>query len=160
MGTFEDIALINTGIYETLLPADSELAIYSQNYDAISEGIINLPLYQVYWQNGTVGAAVDRATYRGGVRISDLTFHVDLFVDARSHSDKIFSAIFPLLNSIDEILASQDTKPYFGVLTADGNPLIKSYQYSYERATFVYEQGTDVNRQYPGVRFIINTRVF
>lgn len=160
MATFEDIALINTAIYETLLPADSELALYSQNYDAISEGIVNLPLFQVYWQNGTVGSATDRATYGAGVRISDLVFHVDLYVDARNHSDKIFVSMFPLLNAIDEILSSQDRKPYFGLTRADGTPIIKSYQYSYERATFSYETGTDVNRQYPGIRFIINCRVF
>lgn len=156
--TFEDIANINTAIYDTLKTVDPELLLYSQNYNDLREGVANFPMFQVYWQSGTVGSATDRYTYTAGLRISDLVFHVDLFADTRAQSDNIFGAIFPLLQKIDQKLSEQNTKPYFGLVRTDGEYVIKSYQYSYERATFTYEQGDGVT--YPGVRFVINVRVF
>lgn len=162
--TFEGIEQVNTGILTSLqtdlnaLVADNELEqIYFQNYSDLSEGIANVPLIQVYWQGHTTPDSIDRHTFRGGIKQIDATFHIDLYLDNRSNIDQIFPQMFPLLNAIDKTLQSQDTKPYFGV----SKDVLKAFSIvSAERATFQYETSSDTSRSYPGVRFVISTRLF
>jgi hypothetical protein len=154
MADFELIADINTSIHDSLRVCDEELQKYSKNYDEIPEGIANLPLLMTYWVSKDTGEANDRATFRGGVRITDLVFFVDLYLDQRYASDQIFPQMFPLIDKIDGVLESFNEKPYFA------NTAIKSYHYRAEHATFDYEGNDQSTHKYPGVRWTIDIRVF
>lgn len=162
--TFEAIEQINTGILTQLqtdldlLVANSELEkVYYQDYSDLSEGIANTPLIQVYWQGHTTPDSIDRHTFRGGVKQLDAVFHIDLYLNNRANIDQIYPQMFPLLNAIDKTLQSQNEKPYFGV----SKDVLKAFSIvSAERATFQYETSSDTVRQYPGVRFVISTRIF
>lgn len=151
---FQEIEGIHQALYDTLIVADEELEKYSKNYDEIPEGIKNTPLLIISWANQVTGNATDRATFRAGVRITDITFYCDLYLSQRSWSYKIFPETYRLLNKIEQVLIAQEVKPYFGLDT------IKSYQWSVERATFEYESNDQTTHQYPGVRFTINVRLF
>lgn len=157
---FQEIAGINTAIYETLIEGDSELEKYSKNYDAITEGLINAPALVIYWANSNTGDATDRFTFRAGLRVQDYTFYADLYLDKRAFSDKIFVQMYDLFDKIEQRLLAQTVKPYFGLVDDDNNPIIKSYHYRSERVTFEYEGNDGSNANYPGVRFTLDIRVF
>lgn len=151
---FQEIEGINTAIYTTLKEADDELKKYSQNYDDLSEAIKNTPMLQIYWQSLDNPSATDRSTFGGGERIQDLTFYVDLYLDQRSHVDKIFKQKFNLMNKIEKVFNAQNRKPYFGLAT------IKSFHWRVERSTFEYGGVDGQSFNYPGVRYTLDIRIF
>lgn len=157
---FAEIALINTAIHDTLKLADDELAKYSQNFDQIEEGMLNTPALQTYWVNSNTGDATDRATFRGGMRIQDYLFNVDLYLDQRAFSDTVYTQMFDLFDKIEQVFLAQNTKPYFGLVDDNDNPIIKSFHVRTERATFEYEGNDGTVSLYPGVRFSLDIRVF
>lgn len=157
---FAEIALINTAIHDTLKLSDDELAKYSQNFDQIEEGMLNTPALQTYWVNSNTGDATDRATFRGGLRVQDYLFNVDLYLDKRAFSDVIYVQMFELFDKVEQVLLAQLVKPYFGLVDDEGKPIIKSYHYRAERATFEYEGNDGTVSLYPGVRFSLDIRVF
>jgi len=151
---FQEIEGVNTAIYDTLKVSDSELEKYSQNYDDISEAIKNTPMLQIYWQGLDHPSSTDRNTFGGGERIQDLTFIVDLYLDKRAHVDKIFKQMYPLMNKIEQVFNAQNRKPYFGLAT------IKSFHWRAERATFEYGATDGTGEMYPGVRYMLDIRIF
>lgn len=151
---FEEIENINTAIFDTLIQADSELLKYSQNYDTIESGIVNTPMLQVYWQGFNTGDATDRATFGAGLRLTDFVFNVDLYLDQLAFHNQSLIQTYTIMNRVHTVLVAQRRKPYFGLDT------IKSYHYRADRSLFEYGQIEGSTKQFPGVRFTLDIRVF
>lgn len=151
---FQSLEGISQAIYDTLRNSDDELAKYSQHFDNITEAIKNTPMLQIYWQSMDNPSSTDRSTFRGGMRINDTLFYVDLYLDQRAHIDKVFKQMYPLMDRIEQVFIAQDVKPYFGLDT------IKSFHWRVERATFEYGGVDGQTWQYPGVKFTLDIRLF
>lgn len=124
----------------------------TQSYDELTESVEDLPLLQVYPENGAQdpGGATDRTTFRGGVRQTEFTIHADYYAAARGTS--IGEEMGRLVNGIDaitDVLEGQDEKPYFGLVG------IQAFSWRWDRVTFDY-----AGVAYVGARFAIVVRVF
>lgn len=145
------IAQICDAIEETLGAATG--ITRSESYDELTEGIHDLPMLQVYPENGNQDAftSTDRTTFRGGVRQTSLMIHADLYAQQRAHIGEDMKKLVDSIDAITDVFEAQDTKPYFGL---DG---IKAFRWRWERVTFVYG---DPQSNYVGARFFIEVRVF
>jgi hypothetical protein len=142
------IAQINTAIRDALAGVNVKEA---QDYNEITENIVNWPLLQVYWESleQDPTTSTERSTFTAGVRQTDLVYHVDLYTSRRAHSKQILADMYPLIDEVTAVFEAQDSAPFFGL---DG---VKAFSFSAQRAIFEY-----ANEQYNGVRWILNIRVF
>ncbi|MBK8023517.1 MAG: hypothetical protein IPK19_19310 [Chloroflexi bacterium] len=139
------IAAINTAIAETLGGAAG--IARAQDAGDLSEGVIDLPAVQVYWQGSTT--ALDRVTFGAGVRQTRLTFHADVYARQRSHLGEDMAKVLVLAEAVQTVLEAQGRPPFFGLAG------IRDLRWSAERATFDYGGAA-----YAGVRFVIEVGVF
>lgn len=135
---------------ETTLATVAKIDV-TQSFDELSDGIHDRFLLQVYPNSGNADAMgrTDRATFKGGRRVTMHTIHCDIHVGPASD---IGQDMGDTVNVIDEVwnkLEEQDEKPYFG---EDG---IQSWSWRYNYATFQY-----ANYQTRGVRFYIDVWTF
>jgi len=125
----------------------------SESYDELTEGIHDFPMLQVYPEVGTQdpSGGTDRTTFKGGVRQTEFTIHVDYYARQRSHIGEDMSALVDGIDALQNVFEAQDTKPYFAL---DG---IRAFKWSWSRAVFTYG---DPNVSYIGARFVLIIRVF
>jgi len=137
---------------ETTLSAATGLT-YTQSYNELKEGVNDLPLVQVYWEdsNQDPGGTNDRTTMKAVVRQTDVSIYCDLYAAPRNEIGQNMATLLPLVDAIQDELEKQRTKPYFGLVG------LKAYHWSARRTTFQY---TDPMRLYVGARFILTFKVF
>ena len=125
----------------------------SESYDELTEGIHDFPMLQVYPEAGTQdpGGGTDRTTFRGGVRQTEFTIHVDYYARQRSHIGEDMSALVDGIDALQNVFEAQDTKSYFGLAG------IRAFKWSWSRAVFTYG---DPNVSYMGARFVLTIRIF
>ena len=125
----------------------------TQSYDELTEGVNDVPMLQVYPENGNQDPSgnTDRTTFKAGVRQTMLTIHADYYAHQRVHIGEDMAALVSGIDALTDIFEAQDTKPYFGL---EG---IQAFSWSWQRVTFQYG---DPQYSYVGARFIINVRVF
>lgn len=143
------IAQINTAIKNTLDNMASLAA--SQDYNELSEGIVDWPMLQVYWQStdGDDRSGIQQTTFRGGVRRKHFVFHADVFAAQRAHLDQDMTAVLTAAEELTTLLEAQDTLPYFGLAG------IRAYRWTVTRVNIV-----DGDSTFPGVRGVIELWVF
>lgn len=139
---------------EAALSAATGLS-HSQAFDELSEALVDLPMLQVYPEDGTLDIATnnDRSTFQAGVRQTAFTILADLYARQRGAGiGEEMGALVPLIDAILDVVRAQDTKPYFALedLQAFG-PV------TFRRVSFVYG---DLQTSYIGARFTIPVRVF
>ena len=137
---------------ETTLGAATGIS-YSQTFSELKEGIIDVPLLQVYPESirQDAGTQTDRTTFGAGVRQTEVIVHADLYARQRKHLGEDMAALVPLIDATQNKLEEQDRQPYFGL---DG---IKAFSWSAQRVIFNYG---DPQVGYVGTRFILVLRVF
>lgn len=147
---------ICNAIETTLAPAIT----YTQSYNELSEGMADTPRLQVYPNSGTTippQNTTDRTTFRAVVRQTQLEIYADLYATTRSEIGEDMAILIPLIEVVIAEIEKQDTKPYFGLFDAGGEPAIKAFSWSWQRVTFQYN---DPMTYYIGARFIFSLRVF
>lgn len=124
-----------------------------QTAQNMTESIPETPLLQVYPERGSTdsGSSSDRASFRAGIRRTDVTIFADLYARQRSDISTDLRAAFELFDEIERHLIDQQVKPYFGL------PEIKSFNWQWERVTFEYG---DPNLPYVGIRITFMVKVF
>lgn len=124
---------------------------YTQSIDEITEGMVDMPAIQVYWEALTQdpGGGTDRRTMVGGKRVTVITIHVDLYAEQRAHVGQNLQTATDLVDAINDVFEQQDTKPYFGL---DG---IQAFQWNATRAIFDY-----AGHSFMGTRFVLTVTVF
>ena len=143
------IAAINSGILATLATAAID-DLTTQDYDAISENINDLPLLRVYFDHGQSDYtdAVDRTTFGKGVVQTHLVFFVDIWAAQRSFLSENMAAVITVTDAIWDVLDAQITS-FFGVAA------IKEFHFNAQRVRT--EEG---NNKYLGTRFTLEIYVF
>lgn len=140
---------INTAIADTLSNASG--LSFSQDFDELSEGIVDTPLLQIYW-TGTqtdVENEADRTTFGKGVAQARMTFHADLYATQRSDIGDDMSILLPLVDAIHDTLDDQKTT-LFGLATIKVLENWQSSMVIFDYATF----------SFVGARFVISIRTF
>lgn len=129
----------------TTIGAATEVDVV-QSYDDLTEGIHDRNLLQVYPNSGNADAMgrTDRASFKGGVRVSAHIIHCDIHVAPASEIGQDMAETVAMIDSVWNKLEEQDVKPYFGQAG------IQAWSWRYNYATFVY--GAVENR---GVRFYV-----
>lgn len=146
-----DIDQVCDDIATTLGAATGIAAVDS--YGELQEGVPDVPYMQVYPEEGSTDATGDgdRSTFRGGVRVTETAFNVDVYCRQRSNLDQDMKAVVDAQRAVQAKLEEQRTKPYFG------NSSIKGFSWTWRRAAFQPE-GSD--RVYAGLRFVVRVRQF
>ena len=126
----------------------------SQSHDELTEGIHDLPMLQVYPENGyqDAGGATERTTFGGAgnpVRQTEFTIHADYYARQRSHIGEDMAALVDGIDALQNVLEGQDQKPYFDLVG------IKAFSWRWDRVTFIY-----ASEDYVGARFALTVRVF
>lgn len=142
-------AQINDALTTTLGAAAS--LIRSQSYDELTEGMADTPTMQIYFEEWASDPTTtdDRHTFRGGGRVTEILYHVDVYVNQSANIGEDMARIAITVDEIIAILQSQNVKPYFGL---DG---IKAFRWRCVRAVFNY-----ADADYRGVRFYLTIIVF
>jgi hypothetical protein len=137
---------------ETTLAA-ATLAMRTQSYDGLTEGMNDVPTLQVYPDGGNQDAqyATDRTTFKAGTRQTSITIFADYYARQRSQLGEDMKALVDGIDAITDVFEAQDTTPYFG-LTG-----IKNFHWSWQRVAFTY---ADETIKYMGARFTIVLRVY
>lgn len=143
------ITEITQAIADTLSAAqDVNIA---QALEAITEGIQDAPLLQVYHEHEDTDPSGEthQTTFKGGVQQSHQIYYVDCYARQRAHIGHDMAAVAALTEAVRAVLAAQKPKPYFGL---EG---IQSLRWEANRVQFEYAAV-----KYAGVRFEIEIRVF
>ena len=121
-------------------------------YDA-TESIPETPLFQVYpdSKNTDSQSNSDRASFKAGIRRSDMVVIIDLYARQRSMIGEDLLACFQLLDEIEIALENEQTKPYFGL------PGVQGFSWRWERQTFEYG---DQKLPYVGARIYLTLKFF
>lgn len=139
------IATLCNAIETTLATAVSDIE-RTQSYDELTEGIMDLPLLQVYpteW-------SASRMTFKGGVQISPIVFRADLYAMQRGPDiGQEVGTLIPLVDAINAELIGQDAGSLFG------NASIKAFTWQGSYSIFDYS-----GVRYVGARYIITVTVF
>jgi len=130
--------------------------VRSQSYNELTEGIHDVPLLQVYWDDlplvdsDSTPGQTDRMTFGGenARRQYTLVYFADLYAASRKEIGEDMGRLLPIVDEFITILESQ-TCPPFGV---EG---VKSFQWSAKRVTFEYNKV-----KYVGARFTLYIRLF
>jgi hypothetical protein len=119
--------------------------------DGMSEAIADLPTAQVYWQTSETSAGFDsdRATFTAGVRVTQMLFHIDVYVRQRAQLNEDAAETLRIAEVVQTALEAQRTKPLFGLAG------VQAFRWSAERVVFEYGQVG-----YAGVRFAVTVWVF
>ena len=135
---------------EDTLDASAEVK-RSQSYDQLTESISDLPLLQVYPEDGIQDAlnTADRTTFGGCIRHTRYTVNVDYYARQRSHIGEDMAQLVDGIDSLTDIFEAQNSKPYFGL---DG---IQAFHWSWRRVTIDY-----AGVSYVGARFALEVRVY
>ena len=135
---------------ESTLGAAASLVV-SQSYNELTEGIIDVPMLQVYWESATQDPSGGSAqsSFRGAIRQTHVVIRVDLYATQRSDMAEDMSKVVTVTEELITILEAQDSRPYFGL---DG---IKAFSWLAVRANFTYG---DPQTIYAGTRFDITLR--
>lgn len=143
-----NITAINTAITDTL--ANASGLTFTQDFDELSEGIVDTPLLQVYWvSTDPDNETADRTTFGKGVTQVRILFHADLYATQRSDLGDDMAILLPLVDAIHAELDSQTTS-LFGLAT------IKALQeWRADQVIFEYAEW-----QFVGARFFVPVRVF
>lgn len=127
-------------------------------YNELPEGVNDAPSLMVYWQSivNDRYTDTDRTTMKGGVKVKELDFYVDYYVNPRNNMQQNNDYLTQAASEIIDILEEEslgctypDHCPPFGLCG------LKNFRWSGERVTFDYAGAT-----YYGARFIITVRVF
>ena len=142
---------IADAIADTLAAAAGLGTARVQSLDELTEGMNDTPTLQVYLEEFGQNATgnVDRSTFKGGVRQTDILIHADLYATPRAHLGQDMADAVALVEQLQAILEAQDTKPYFGL---EG---IKAFSWTARRVNFDY-----AGQLFLGFRFMIRVRVF
>lgn len=141
-------ATINNAIASTFRRGIPGLKV--QSFDDLTEGLPDLPLLQVYWNNFVEDEQTDtdrRAPLKAAVG-SDDVFHLDLYAAVRSELYRDIPAVIRLMDDMRAVMYQQ-TDTYFGI---EG---IKGVRWEGRRANLRYG-----NEMYAGARFLLTVRVF
>ena len=125
-----------------------------QTFDALSEGVGDVPLMQVYPAEGTTDAWTqnDRLTFNAGRRVSETVFNADFYCRKRSNLDQDMAAVVAVQKNVQAKLETITTKPYFA------NASIKAFRWSW-RVTSLQPGGASAG-DYAVVRFMVTVRQF
>jgi hypothetical protein len=148
------IRSILTTVLDTVMEGVT-LAPSGQTLESMTEGMQDVPAIQCYFEElaQDPSGETDRTTFRGGVRQTNLTIHLDVYARQRSQLGEDISAVTDIADEVIAVLEAQDTKPYFGVTG------LKAFSWTAQRVTFAY--GSEPGQiQYAGIRFILVFRIF
>lgn len=125
----------------------------AQSFDDLSEGVPDLPLLQVYPEEGSTDAftATDRTTFGGAKRVSETVIVVDHYCRVRSNLDQDMHAVVDGQKNVQAKLETIKNPPFFA------NSSIKAFRWAWRRATF--QPGGDL-ATYVGLRWTITVRQF
>jgi len=146
---------INNAIEATLGAAAS--LERSQSYDELTEGLHDVPLLQVYWEDlplidsDSTPGQTDRMVFASGEdarRQYTLTYFADLYAASRKEIGEDMGRLLPIVDEFITILEAQGCPP-FGV---EG---VRTFQWSAKRVTFEYNK-----IKYVGARFTLHLRLF
>jgi hypothetical protein len=140
---------INTAIADTMREITG---VVVQDFDELTEGINDWPLIQVYWERYVPDRRADnneRSTFGAGVRVSQATFHIDVFAKPRAHIGEDVTKLLTVMGWVIDKLNEQQRAPYFGLSG------IKGYAWNAERVTFQYAQ-----QQFSGGRVVLDVAVY
>ena len=139
------IVTLCDAIETTLADAVSDIE-RTQSYDELTEGIMDLPLLQVYpadW--GTT-----RASFKGGVMRGAIVFHADLYAIQRGPDiGQEMATLLPLVDTLNGALEDQEHGTIFG------NTSIKDF--TWQGSYTIFDYGAI---KYVGARYIITLSVF
>lgn len=144
-----NITAINTAITDTL--ANASGLTFTQDFDELTEGIVQVPLLQVYWNSTETDtfAQSDRTTFGKGVAQSLFVFHADLYAAQRMDIGQDMAALLPIVDAIHTVMDSQVSN-LFGLSTIKTLEQWRADQVTFEYAGF----------EFVGARFVIPIRVF
>jgi enoyl reductase-like protein len=125
----------------------------TQSPDTLTEGLQDLPLFQVYPDAGTQdpGGSTDRSSFGGGVMQHEVIINADLYVRQRSNLAEDMKAVVDRLDDVITVMQAQKHS-YFGKKDE-----IKSMKWRWARVVFAYGEP---EVKYVGIRFVITVRVF
>ncbi len=123
----------------------------AERYDKLSEDFQDVPMAQVYLDQGEVDASTATAqhTFRGAARMHEVAVGVDIPCRQRGDAAEDMKAVVDVLEAVTNKLDAQQTRPWFG------SDAIKSWRWRWQRVTFVRGEATP----YVGLRVTIWLRV-
>lgn len=144
-------AAIGTGVAAAMKAVPSIKRAMSP--DKLTESIPDVALAQVYPETGETskGSTNDRLTMRGGIRINESVWNIDVYARVRSHIGEDMAKVITLMDDVTLMLEAQNTQPYFGLQG------IKAFAWRWQRTTFAYG---DPEVKYAGIRFILTFTIF
>lgn len=119
--------------------------------EMLTEGLVDMPLLQVYWQSlGTDGQnpTSDRRTFGAGVRLTQLEFRADVYAKQRANIGEDMARVLELTEAVITVLEAQNAAPF-------GLDSVKAYRWGAERVTFEY-----AGASYAGIRFTLTLTMF
>ncbi len=125
----------------------------TQKPGELGDGIADEPTIQIYPEahEQDPSGSTDRTTFRGGVRQTVVTVHVDLYARQRRYLGEDMAALIRLIDAITDKFEEQDTKPYFDQAG------IKAFSWTGSRVLFTYG---DPQVNYVGWRWTLLITVF
>ena len=138
-------------VEETLGVASS--LVDSQSYNELTEGIIDTPMLQVYWesafQDPSGGSA--QSSFKSIIRQTHIVIRADLYAAQSSDLAEDMEKTIDVTEEIITILEEQLSRPFFGL---EG---IKAFSWTVSRANFTYG---DQQTLFMGSRVDISLRVW
>lgn len=125
----------------------------STSYDEMTEGIpaMDCPRIEVYPEAGSSDPSgrTDRTTFNACIQQVAVVVHADLYARQRSQLGEDVAAYVGLTDAIIDVLQSQQTPPFFGVVG------IKAFNWGWRKAVF-----RRADARFVGARFVINCKIF
>ena len=137
---------------ETTLSA-ATIAMRTQSYDGLTEGMNDLPTLQIYPDGGNQDAQTNTnmTTFQGGTKQSSITIFADYYSRQRSQLGEDMKGLVDGIDAITDVFEAQNKTPFFGLKG------IKNFKWSWQRVAFTY---ADESIKYMGARFTIILRVY
>jgi len=136
------------GVLSTALGVQS-----STSYDEMTEGVpaMDCPRIEVFPDAGVCDPSgnTDRFTFNACTQMCVVTIFADLYARQRSQLGEDMKAVTEMIDSIIDILQTQERPPFFGLKG------IKAFGWRWKRATF-----RRANTRFVGARFTIQCKIY
>ena len=135
---------------ETVLATATGIAV-TQGYDEFTENIASadLPMLRVWPHHWSVRGDQSQNTFGGGVRVTDVTLYVDVYIRNRVHMGEDMKKLVEQSDAVDAVLDAQTGKHPFSL---DG---IEAYSWSAETVVFTWASAS-----YTAARYTIELVVY
>ncbi|MFA5377701.1 MAG: hypothetical protein WC455_18265 [Dehalococcoidia bacterium] len=124
-----------------------------QTNETITDGMQTVVTLQIYPEEitGDTKTRTDRMTMGGGVRHTEVIYHVDVYALQHANIGQDMKAIALAADKVIAVLEAQDATPPFGLAG------LKSFRWNARRVLF--ELG-DAQVKYAGLRFVLTFSIF